>query len=158
MAEMEDMKETCETIYQKGGKDCSKEVALLKNKIPTFEEGMRAHLKEEEETLPEILRNNFTQKEEIEIVEKILQAGGLALAKKFLPAILLAISEWATSEYYEDFCASIPPPIKHLAFKYYLPDFENVAMAMRDAPTFDKKPKLKKVGCCGISVCFPCIL
>ena len=55
---------------------------------------MRAHLKEEEETVPELLRNNFTNEEEGKIVEAILQAGGLALAKKFLPAVLLAAQEW----------------------------------------------------------------
>jgi len=64
---------------------------------------------------------------------------------------------------YDDFVASMPPPIRHLAFKYFVPDYENVVVPMRDAPrsTLEKKPKLKlkRVGCCcGVPFCFPCIL
>lgn len=157
-AALKDMKDACTTICQKGGKECNKEIALLKNMVPIFEKDMCAHLKEEEETIPGLLRDNFTQEEEGAIVEQILQAGGLEMAKKFLPAVLSAMQEWATSGFYDEFCASMPPPIKHLVFKYFVPDFENVVVSMRDAPTLKTKPKLKKVGCCGISFCFPCIL
>lgn len=158
VADMTVMKKACEAISQKKGKDCSEEIALLKSMSPTFETDMRAHLKEEEESLPGLIRDNATQEEEGAIVDKIIQGGGLAMAKKFLPAIILAMQDWATPEYYEVFCGKIPPPIRHLAFTYYVPDFENVVMVMRDAPTLDKKPKLKKVGCCKIPFCFPCIL
>ena len=44
--------------------------------------------------MPALLRENFTHEEEGQIVEQILQAGGLGLAKKFLPAVLLAAQEW----------------------------------------------------------------
>mmetsp|Transcript_1047 Transcript_1047/g.1822 ORF Transcript_1047/g.1822 Transcript_1047/m.1822 type:complete len:317 (-) Transcript_1047:150-1100(-) len=158
VAEMHVMKVACETICKKGGKGCEKEIALLKTRIPTFEKDMREHLKEEESTVPKLLRDNFTQEEEEATVEKILQAGGLVMAKKFLPSVLTAMQKWAKDEFYEDFCGAMPPPIKHLTFKYYLPDYENVVVQMRDAPTLEKKPKLKKVGCCGIPFCFPCVL
>ena len=52
---------------------------------------------------------------------------------------------------------SIPPPIKYLVDNYYMPDFENVAMNMRDAPTLASKPNLKRVPCCRIPFCFPCM-
>lgn len=58
--------------------------------------------------------------------------------------------------FYSDFVGSIPPPIKHLVDNYYMPDFENVVMNMRDAPTLATKPNLKRVPCCRIPFCFPC--
>lgn len=60
--------------------------------------------------------------------------------------------------FYQDFVGSIPPPIKHLVDNYYMPDFENVVMNMRDAPTLATKPNLKRVPCCRIPFCFPCAL
>ena len=94
MSAMDDIKKVCNQIMNKQGKGCSSAVKKLKEDIPKFDADMRAHLKEEEETVPELLRNNFTHEEEGLIVEEILQAGGLALAKKFLPAVLLAAQEW----------------------------------------------------------------
>eukprot|EP00563_Minutocellus_polymorphus_P018128 CAMPEP_0197726070 /NCGR_PEP_ID=MMETSP1434-20131217/13382_1 /TAXON_ID=265543 /ORGANISM="Minutocellus polymorphus, Strain CCMP3303" /LENGTH=300 /DNA_ID=CAMNT_0043311883 /DNA_START=31 /DNA_END=933 /DNA_ORIENTATION=+ len=152
------IKEVCEKILNKKGKDCAEEIASLKDKVPTFNTDMRQHLKEEEQTIPAILRENFTQEEEGVIIEKILQAGGLSMTKVFLPAVVLAMQEWASKGFYDQFLESMPPPIKHLLFKYYLPDHMTFVIPMRDAPTLDEKPKLTKVGCCGISFCFPCIL
>lgn len=94
MSAMAEIKQCCAEIIKKGGKGCSAQVATLKEKVPKFDVDMRAHLKEEEETVPALLRENFTQEEEGQIVEQILQAGGLGLAKKFLPAVLLAAQEW----------------------------------------------------------------
>ncbi|KAK1736421.1 hypothetical protein QTG54_013021 [Skeletonema marinoi] len=158
MSAMAEIKQCCAEIIKKGGKGCSAQVATLKEKVPKFDVDMRAHLKEEEETVPALLRENFTHEEEGQIVEQILQAGGLGLAKKFLPAVLLAAQEWTTDAFYADFVGSIPPPIKHLVDKYFLPDFENVVMIMRDAPTLASEPKLKRVPCCGIPFCFPCLI
>lgn len=158
MSAMGEIKKCCAEIIGKGGKGCSTHVATLKEKVPKFVVDMKAHLKEEEEIMPALLRANFTQKEEGKIIDKILQAGGLALAKKFLPAVLLAAQEWTTEEFYSGFVGSIPPPIKHLVDKYYMPDFENVVATMRDAPTLESEPKLKRVPCCGIPFCFPCLM
>jgi hemerythrin superfamily protein len=158
IAAMTVIKDACNEILQKEGNGCKDQVALLKKNVPEFETEMRAHLKEEEETIPQALRDNFTEEENDKTVEKILQGGGFALMKKFLPAVILSTQDWATPEFYEDFIGSIPLPIKHLAIKYFIPNFENVAMTMRDAPTMEHEPKLRKVGCCGISFCFPCIL
>ena len=94
MSAMAEIKKCCTEIVKKGGKGCSAQVATLKEKVPKFEADMKAHLKEEEETVPALLREHFTQEEEGKIVDQILQAGGLALARKFLPAIVLAVQEW----------------------------------------------------------------
>ena len=111
------MREACEAICQRTGRDCVGEIAMLKGRIPAFVSDMRAHLREEEETIPVLLRANFTREEEGEIVGRIAQAGGLALTQKFLPAILVAMREWATPDAYEELCASLPPPISHLVFE-----------------------------------------
>ena len=63
-----------------------------------------------------------------------------------------------SDEFYADFVRSVPPPIKHLLDKYFMPDFENVVMTMRDAPTLAFAPKLKRVPCCNIAFCFPCVI
>jgi len=153
-----EIKKCCAEIIKKGGKGCSAQVVTLKEKVPKFVADMKAHLKEEEELVPALLRENFTQEEEGQIVEQIIQAGGLAMAKKFLPAVLLSMQEWATDEFYSIFRDSIPPPIKHLVDNYFMPDFENVVMTMRDAPTFATEPNLKRVPCCRIPFCFPCLI
>ena len=116
-AEMESMKVACEAICQRRGRDCVGEIALLKGSVPPFVSNMRAHLREEEETIPVLLRENFTREEEGEIVGRIAQAGGLTLTQKFLPAILLAMREWATPDAYEELCASLPPPVSQLVFE-----------------------------------------
>ena len=115
--EMEGMKEACEAICQRRGRDCVGEIALLKGRVPPFVSNMRAHLREEEETIPVLLRENFTREEEGEILGRIGQAGGLTLARKFLPAILLATREWATPDAYEELCSSLPPPVSQLVFE-----------------------------------------
>ena len=91
---MGSIKNICATILDKGGKDCSDEIASLKNQVVAFEIDMRAHLKEEEEVIPQLLRNYFTHEEEEQVVQQISFAGGLEFARKFLPAILLSAEEW----------------------------------------------------------------
>ncbi|KAL7543032.1 hypothetical protein ACHAWF_007311, partial [Thalassiosira exigua] len=152
------MKKACQTIVAKKGKGCADEIKLMKEKVPAFEKEMRAHLQEEEEIVPALLRDNFTQDEEGVVVERIIAAGGLTMARKFMPAVLEAMREWAKPGFYDAVVGSMPPPIRHLEFKYYVPDYENVVAMMRDAPTMEKRPRLKRTGCCGIPFCFPCVL
>ncbi|KAL7427379.1 hypothetical protein ACHAXM_000819 [Skeletonema potamos] len=124
MSAMGEIKKCCVSIIAMGGKGCRSHVATLKEIVPKFHVDMKAHLKEEEEIVPALLRAHFTM----------------------------------TEEFYSDFLGSIPPPIKHLVTKYYMPDFENVVSTMRDAPTLESEPKLKRVPCCGIPFCFPCLM
>lgn len=94
VSNMGSIKKICATILDKGGIDCNDEIASLKNQIRAFEVDMRAHLKEEEEVIPQLLRNHFTHEEEERVVQQISFAGGLEFARKFLPAILLSAEEW----------------------------------------------------------------
>ncbi|KAL3808372.1 hypothetical protein ACHAXA_005343 [Cyclostephanos tholiformis] len=139
-SEMKGMRVACETIRMRQGRGCEDEIALLKDVVPAFERNMLAHLREEEETIPELLRKNFTREEEGEVVGRIAQAGGLTLTERFFPAILLAMREWAASDFYDELLASMPPPVRELVFEQYLPNFENVVVPMRDAPTLEEKP------------------
>lgn len=114
---MNDLHAICETILKRGGKGCGKEIADLKSKIPAFEKDMRAHLKEEEETFPGLLREHFTEEEMDAKIEEMLKEGGVTLMKKFLPAVLAAMQEWCTDEYVNNFLKTLPPPVKYLALK-----------------------------------------
>lgn len=122
---MQQMKGACEAICQKGGVDCTTEISLLKNTIPTFETDMRSHLQGEEELIPKLLRENFTQEEESMIVNKIAEAGGLTLLKTMFPAICASMKLWVTPEFFDEFCKSLPEPVMQLAFtvcvtRYYM--------------------------------------
>lgn len=119
------MKGACEAICQKGGVDCTTEISLLKNTIPTFETDMRSHLQDEEEMIPKLLRENFTQEEESMIVNEIAEAGGLTLLKTMFPAICASMKLWVTPEFFDEFCKSLPEPVMQLAFtvcvtRYYM--------------------------------------
>jgi hemerythrin-like domain-containing protein len=155
---LDKLKETCEVILTKKGINCDDEVKLLQETTPKFCSDMVEHLKEEEEIIPQLLRDNFTKEEESNIVDKIVKSGGLSLARNFLPMILEAMEDWATPEFYDDFMKSLPPPIRMLVINYYIPDYETAIRPLRDAPTLPTKPNLSRVGCCTISFCFPCIL
>jgi len=142
---MERQKVACESICQKGGKNCTSEISLLKNTIPAFVIDMRSHLQEEEKAIPNLLRENFTQEEESMIVNKIAEAGGLTLLKTMFPAICDSMKLWVTPEFFDEFCKTLPEPVMRLAFTYLVPDFETYVVPMRDAPILEKEPDLTKV-------------
>jgi len=141
---MDVIKGHCETILKKDddGYDCASEIAGLKKSVPDFVSNMRAHLKEEEEVVPTLLRTHFTHQEEEEVVQKILQKGGMDEVRAFLPSILLAMKEWAAPEFYNDFVGSMPPPVSGPLLTKFLPDYDTFVHPMRDAPTMDSEPKL----------------
>jgi len=157
VAMMDEIKEVCEAIIGKKGTGCSDEIAKLKDLVPAFVRDMSAHLKEEEGGVTPLIREHFTMEEEHATVEKILQKGGLTLARNFLPSIVCAMKEWASPGFNEEFKGSTPPPILHLLEKYYMPDYLSQVVPCRDAPTLDEKPTLSKVGCFGLPFCFGCI-
>lgn len=154
VAAMDKIKSTCEKILENKGVGCSSEIADLKKAVPAFVTDMRLHLREEEECIPDLLRTNFTQKEEEEIVQQILQKGGMDEVRCFLPSILLAMKEWAAPEFYSGFVGSMPPPVSGPLLQEFLPDYTTFVHPMRDAPTMVLKPKLTKTsdaassGCC----------
>lgn len=157
--QMNVIKTFCVEICRKKGQSCADEVKGLKDAVPVFVKDMSDHLKEEEEMVPAMLREHFTQKEEEEIIQKILAKEGLAGCRFFVPSILKAMEDWAKPEFRESFFNDIPNPIHHLVVKYYIPDYNNVVVPMRDAPLLKGgKPKLSKVGCCGLPCCFACVV
>ena len=124
------------------------------------------HLAEEERDISPLLRAHFTRKEEDETVQVILKRSGVKGMRIMLPSILLAMQQWASLDFYEEFWAGIPGPVRHLASNYFIPDYENCIAAKRDAPFWEptagnrhlQRPPLKRAKCCRISFCFPCII
>lgn len=105
-----------------------------------------------------MLRAHFTSDEEDKIVQNIAKKGGLAETRNVFPAILESMNEWTTPKYMEKFQSKIPGPILSLTKKYYLPDYKACIKPKRDAPLADTEPIFQRVGCFGLSFCFPCII
>ena len=104
---LDEIELVCANVIKKQGIDCKDEIGKLKTNIPVLEKEMRAHLKEEEEVIPQLLRDNFTQAEEQECIEKILKNEGLYGARIFVPAIINAMEHWATPEFNKEFTQNI---------------------------------------------------
>ena len=156
---LDEIELVCANVIKKQGIDCKDEISKLKTNIPVLEKEMRKHLKEEEEVIPQLLRDNFTQAEEQECIEKILKNEGLYGARIFVPAIINAMEHWATPKFNEEFLQIMPPPIRSLVVNYFMPDYETFVYPKRDAPILETKPTLSKVRCCRISFCCcPCLI
>jgi hypothetical protein len=124
----------------------------------TFRFFYTEHLKEEETDIPPLLRANFTKEEEDVIIQQLAQSGGLSGMRLVLPMVLLAMKEWATPTFCDEFTESLPLPIRHLVANYFLPDEINCVLPKRDAPFLAKEPTLNRVKCCKIPFCCPCII
>eukprot|EP00614_Pseudopedinella_elastica_P030903 CAMPEP_0172627546 /NCGR_PEP_ID=MMETSP1068-20121228/156809_1 /TAXON_ID=35684 /ORGANISM="Pseudopedinella elastica, Strain CCMP716" /LENGTH=216 /DNA_ID=CAMNT_0013437467 /DNA_START=8 /DNA_END=658 /DNA_ORIENTATION=+ len=148
MKMMDTIKTAAEKIVSLKGVGCAEFIDSIQVEVSRFVPEMREHLKEEEEIVPNILRANFTQAEEKKAVEAILKRGGLAEARSFLPSIALAMEEWASEDILVEFKAEIPKPISHLLDNYYLPDYKNTVVQMRESPSLCEIPKLQRVPCC----------
>jgi hemerythrin superfamily protein len=61
--------------------------------MSSFCAAMKKHLKEEEELIPPIIREHYTQEEEQPILDKIGQMGGLRDLRTLIPAIKMAMDE-----------------------------------------------------------------
>ena len=56
---------------------------------------------------------------------------------------------------YDDFVASMPPPIRHLAFKYFVPDYENVGRADEGRSYVGEEAKAEEGGLLWRSILLP---
>jgi len=158
IAKLATIQTICETVIHKGGVDCTDELAELKDKMLELEKDMLDHLQEEETDIPPLLRANFTKEEEDPIIQKIGQSGGLGGIRLIFPCIVLAMKEWASPLFFDDFMATIPAPIRHLMDTYIVPDELNCVVPKRDAPFLSEKPALNRVKCCRVPFCCPCII
>jgi len=186
---LDSIKAHCEAVATaNGGPGAAEAIASIRKEVPLFVAEMIAHLKEEEEIIPPLMRAHFTQAEENAVVGQIIQVrllptssimthvitslpvfsvvvfaasprqkGGLTEARFFLPSIKLTMAKWASPEMRAGVDGGIPPPLVHLLNNYFVPDYQNVYGMMRDSPGLEAKPALKKVPCCMIPCCFPCL-
>jgi hypothetical protein len=114
---------------------------------------MCAHLSEEETNIPALLHDNFTQEEHDACVQKILKKEGTSGLHLFLLLILVAMQEWASQDFVNQFFGSIPLPLWMLYTDYHFPDYETCVRLMRDSPLLESKPSLSKTKCCKIAFC-----
>ena len=115
-------------------------------------------MKEEELVIPPLLKDKFTEAENDACINKIIQGGGLEMARIFFPQIKSAMEDWASNEFNDEFMAKPPPPVVHLVNRYYIPDYKTYVCPMRDAPLAETKPRLWRIPCCRIPGCFPCLV
>ena len=73
---------------------------------------MFEHLAEEEQFVPTILRENFTQSEEKEMIDQIIQSLGLNGNKMALPWIIDSMKLWSNKKKVDDLYNSLPIFIK----------------------------------------------
>ena len=73
------------------------------------------------------MRGNFThKKEEQVVVDKILEREGIEGCRIFVPTIALAMREWASPEFNEQFLGSMPPPVRTALEEFFLPEYMNM--------------------------------
>jgi hemerythrin superfamily protein len=163
MLQLDVMRDLADNVVVKKGVDVGNEITELKRLVPSFVKEMNKHLLEEEQAIPPILREHFTEDENEKAVEKVIQKGGLNLARVEVPAIVEALHEWGTENAVQDFYSKMPPPILHLVMTYYEPDYETYVKPLRDAPMLkedmaEASVELHRTPCCKIPGCFPSIL
>jgi hypothetical protein len=88
------------------------DINILREKVQELKNNMFEHLAEEEQIVPTILRENFTQNEEKEIVGKIIQSLGLSGNKMALPWIIDSMKLWCSKDKIDDLYNSLPLFIK----------------------------------------------
>lgn len=121
---LSDMEQTCYEIIKKEGRRCAEEIQQLQDAFPPFCFTLSAHLQSEEELIPPLLRNNFTEAEHEAILMKLQKREGLSGLRLFLPSILAAMNVWGKPEFVESIQRKIPAPIRYLVNNYYVPDYE----------------------------------
>jgi hypothetical protein len=105
-----------------------------------------------------LIRANFTEADYHVLVRTVAKNVPLTEYRFAVSAIIDAGRDWMSEETLDEFVSDLPPVFPHLIHTYYLPDYYNYVTPMRDAPTLASKPKLRRVGCYGIPICFPCII
>ena len=96
----------------------------INEKVQELKNNMFEHLAEEEQIVPTILRENFTQNEEKEIVGKIIQSLGLSGNKMTLPWIIDSMKLWCSQDKIDDLYNSLPIFIKLLYNCNWITDYK----------------------------------
>lgn len=118
---------------------------ILKEKINKLKTSMFEHLAEEEQFIPEILRNNFTEDEEKEIVNKIIQSLGLKGNKMALPWIIDVMKLWSSKKKIKDLYNNLPCCIKIMYNCDWIYDYKKYNIGLLEA--IKKNKPIKKCIC-----------
>ena len=120
-------------------------LGILRDKIQNLKNKMFEHLAEEEQFVPTILRENFTQSEEKEMIDQIIQSLGLSGNKMALPWIIDSMKLWSNKKKVDDLYNSLPIFIKILYNCNWLSDYKKNNIGLLQA-ILDNKP-IKKCIC-----------
>lgn len=142
---LDELEKLSKAIVDAKGLNCEDEIAKLKSKIPAFGEILKAHFKEEEMTLPKLIREKITEAESDVYIRKLNVELGLEGLMVETPAVTVGLREWATESFLEKFEQGMPPPILKLVNDIFIPNHKSSYSAMRDAPTLSEKPALDQI-------------
>ncbi len=120
-------------------------IGILRDKVKDLKINMFEHLAEEEQFVPTILRENFTQNEEKEMIDQIIQSLGLNGNKMALPWIIDSMKLWSNKKKIDDLYNSLPIFIKILYNCNWLSDYKKNNIGLLQA-ILDNKP-IKKCIC-----------
>lgn len=121
----------------------------FRDKANQFVEEMRQHLTEEEIQVPKLLQESgYTQEQEKEIVQKIIQKGGLDGNRVILPNILVEMKRWGGDEHVNRLRAEIPTPILWLCDGRWMSDYEENNVKMIRSLMSDQEHTPAPRGCC----------
>ena len=120
-------------------------VGILRDKVGELKNCMFSHLAEEEEIVPSILRDNFTEDQEKEIVDKIIQSFGLEGNKITLPWVIETMKLWCNKEKIDKLYNGLPIPIKILYNCSWISDYRKYNLGLLDSIN-ENKP-IKKCLC-----------
>ena len=117
-------------------------MSALQKAVKTLNDFMCEHLDEEEEQIPELMSQHFTEKEHDEMVENIMKSLGLSTTATMLPWILDAMKHWDGPEAVDNFVKNLPFPIRMmLRYRWMGGSFEkhdrtalNALMLRQDEP------------------------
>jgi hypothetical protein len=119
----------------------AKDYASLKEKVPVFVKEMKAHLAEEEEWWPKLMKDHFTQDEHDVLVDKAVGHLGLFGAKIAIPWILHCMDSWAPTEVKEGFWSALPPPLQWMYSCSWIHDFRKNNLGLLASISDNKEMK-----------------
>jgi len=109
-------------------------VTELKSAIYQLINNTTPHLQEEEELVPQKIKQSDLSEEELnQVVGRIIQSGSLKGNSKFLPAIVYAMYSWGGDEAVARFRANMPALIKFLLDNSWEPAWRSNSLLVLDA-------------------------
>eukprot|EP01041_Mallomonas_annulata_P009438 gene9438-19603_t len=133
-------------------KQPSQDLSILKDKLQLLKRITWGHLEEEEQTIPTMLKNNFTCEDEDKMVSKIISSLPIKVAGPLTAWVYYAMTQWATPEIQQSFLMKLPWIVRKLLISSWLPSYlKNNAKVLQDMKsTIDPSIENPSGTCCSI--------